>query len=443
MVAVVPWFVMSVPVPEPVRAAATAVGCRSLAGVSVPDVAVARAVAVAKAGGVEEIGGPIVGVWAARSWLTMPVERLPGCPLPVRDDIDDWSLQVTAWATPELITAAAGTARVGWLSRFTTGAHAIDVRVFTAVAALVQGAFDSAISLLGDAVITATGDPALKASFRRMSLDAVLDDVVQRGVFAALGVKDRKIIETAANRVGRQVAAELEAAGTATSGLLADEVGDAAAAGFEEGRTEREAAAVAALVVAFTAELDAKVNTPTQPDTDPETHGVFPAAVLWAVLSIAGGADPAGRVLVDGVAVGGPVLTGPGVASGPTATSSVLNAVRSLARRVVGVSRSDAVKIADEIGVNSAVVDAARAVAVDRLTPQVVKTWRHVTPYKRRFDPHFKLEGTRTDIGAAELDLKLRNTKTFPDNGQYFPGDHPGCACRWDTTIELVTGIAA
>jgi hypothetical protein len=354
--------------------------------------------------------------------------------------MDDWSLQVMGWAAPKLITAAAGTARARWLSRFTAEAHTIDVRVFTAVAALVQGAFDSAISLLGDAVVTATGDPALKASFRRMSLDAVLDDVVQRGVFAALGVKDRKIIETAANRVGRQVAAELDAAGTATSGLLSDEVGDAAAAEFEEGRAERESAAVAALVVAFTAELDAKVNNPTQPDTDPETRGVFPVAVLWAVLSIAGGADPAGRVLVDGVAVGGPVLTGPGVASGPTATSSVLNAVRSLARRVVGVSRSDAVKIADEIGVNTAVVDAARAVAVDRLAPQVVKTWRHVTPYKRRFDPHFELEGTRTDIGAAELDLKLRNTQSFPDNGQYFPGDHPGCACRWDTTIELVTG---
>jgi hypothetical protein len=419
--------------PSTVVAALTDAGHAAWVGAdgTVPATAVARLVAMAASGDV--VGGPTVGVWVAAEWLALPDELRPGCPAVERERLDAWALEVTGWAAASYPITAAGKVRVGWLDRYRTGATEIDRRLFTALTSIAHAAFVDALTRIGRKAASATKDPRVAAAVAAVDpvdVPAVLHAHGASAVLAALTAYERDQTDAAVAEVKRRTRREIEAATLAVGALLATELGQYAADEWGSGQSNDANQAAEWLSVAMGALITDRVANPVQPDAGGTMSTAFPAALVWTAIGIAGGAA------LPSAAATAAETVGPSIAQGVRALGTIRKTLTAARDAVTtGVTRAQALVIAQREGLGTGLIDTAKAVLTGRATVLRVNTWHHVSS-GTQFDPHARLDGVRDD--RPDIESVLRVSGTFPLTGRYTPGDHAGCNCRWSTSWELV-----
>lgn len=409
-----------------------------------------RAVAFAAAGRPNHAGGVVAALGACAEWLTTPRDLLPGCPAVERQRLDLFALHAVAWAHPTVRPQVTAAPRVAWLDELHRSLADIDVRVFTALLAHTQAAYDEVVERVAVAMRAAVKDPARRAA---MDPQHQPDDTVRSlaDIKAALSVREQDIVDRVANSLARRAEPELEQALAATGAVLDDVVGSRTADEHADRRSQLVALALGYLTARFAALAGERLTNPAQPAEPLATSNrLIPADLIWSVLSIAGGApvDAAGAPLLEAGTLATSVgVQGAGLAQGPLTTELVAGAVQDIAGQVRELApggapagrevRQQVEQWARVAGYRPQLVDSAALVAGGGVSVRVVRVWRHVTPPDRRFDPHYQLDGFRTDMDDRQVDSALRNHGSFPFVGQFYPGDHRGCRCRWDTEITL------
>ncbi len=332
---------------------------------------------------------------------------------------------------PLLAAPRPGKGPAGRLARWSEQAAAVDrdltLQLVTLTGAVMEAGLARVVSLAANRLRRPDRE-VLAALGGHADRDAVLDTmaglppvdqlaVIPRPVFARLGIAETDVFEsTFATQLSPQADRMLTAAGEDAVALL-EELGldRAERTALEEEQAGHRKEALALLLLLMmqnAARLTAGSPLAVEGEPGEVPFGVVPPIVGLRTASRAGGGT--GTAVADPhvTTPTGRLLVGHGPATGPTAVGHVEQVARTAPERLGG--------------------------GPDPLTVVSTITWRHGRP-RRAFPPHQALNGRSWNTDTERRDLAVKPAGEFPTGeGTWFPGDHPGCTCRYELSLSIL-----